>query len=284
MIATPFLLACSPLVLGAGATLIFGRRLRKPPVPGLLFHSVVPKPRAEMAHFPRGRFEKLCDALQQRNYRTLTLHEASNASALPPGEKTVLLTFDDGLQSVYRHALPLLDGCGFRATVFCVSGFYGEDSSWDIFPHNRHLTREEIRSIAQSGHEIGSHTCTHAYLPYLDDQSVRRELSNSKKLLENIIGKAVTSLSFPYGGWNQRIWEIAQETGYTAATLYRGHVGVLKGLFPVQGVHRFDSVDDVLAKLTTTRPLSLVRARSRMMTHFARGTPVWKYRKEYVKV
>ncbi|MBN1306771.1 MAG: polysaccharide deacetylase family protein [Chitinispirillaceae bacterium] len=258
--------------------------MQKPPFPGLLFHSVVPKPRAEIAHFPLGRFEKLCNALRQRNYRTLTLHEAANVAAPAEGEKTLLLTFDDGLQSVHRHALPVLDFCDFRATVFCISGFYGKKSAWDVFTRNRHLTREEIRAIAQSGHEIGSHTCTHAYLPYLDDQSIGRELSESKMRLEDIIGKAVTSLSFPYGGWNRRIWEIARETGYSAATLYCGGDGDQKGLFPVLGVHQFDSVDDVLAKLATALPLSIIRARSRMMAHFARGTPIWKYRKEYVSV
>jgi peptidoglycan/xylan/chitin deacetylase (PgdA/CDA1 family) len=273
-----------PLFLGAGTTLLFGRRPLRPPIPGLLFHSVLPKPGTEMSHYPIGRFEMLCNALRQKNYHAFTISEASGLTAPASGEKVILLTFDDGLQSVYHHALPVLDRSGFRATVFCVSGFYGNESLWDVFPHNRHLAKEEIRGIARSGHEIGSHTCSHAHLPYLDDRAIRRELSDSKKQLEDIIGKPVTSLSFPYGGWTGRIWEIAKETGYLAATLYRGHVEASDELFPVYGVHQLDSVDDVLAKLDTTKQFSIIRARSRMMAHFARGTPIWKYRKDYVRV
>jgi peptidoglycan/xylan/chitin deacetylase (PgdA/CDA1 family) len=275
-----------PLFLGMGATLLFGRRKTSSSIPGLLFHSILPKPAlgAEMSLYPLDRFEKFCIALKQHGYHGVTLGKARNASPTASANKPVLITFDDGLQSVYLHAHPVLERHGLKATVFCVGGLYGEKSSWDVFAGKRHLTREQIRNLATYGHEIGSHTCSHAYLPYLDDGSLRRELSDSKRRLEDIIGKEVTSLSFPFGGWNRHIWEIAQETGYRAATLYRGRGAPSEGLFPVEGVYRFDSVNDVLSKIILVTGISSIMARSRMMTHFARGTPIWKYRREYVYV
>ena len=271
-----------PFLLGTVSTLLFGRRRASTVPPGLLFHSIVPRPGLEMSHVALDRFERFCSLLAGKNIATLTVSDAilplDNAS--PPGQHC-LITFDDGFQSVATMAAPVLEHYHLKATVFCLGNHFGESSRWDIFSGNIHLTRGEIRALADQGHEIGGHSLTHAYLPFLDEKSVRNELEFSKKQLEDIIGKQVTSLSFPYGGWNQRIWEIALETGYTAATLYRGHSRAGRGQIPVYGVYQYDSPADMLAKCTGQSAISLVRARSGMMAHFARGTPVWKYRREY---
>lgn len=281
------LLALTSVPLGGILSLfLFGTRPRRRHVPGLLFHSVLPKPGLEMSHFPLGRFLKLCSILESENYHSLTLNQACEFHDQPPAAhaKRICITFDDGLQSIFDHALPQLERFHLRATIFCIAGHYGEPSSWDVFSDNRHLTMEQIRTLSDCGHEIGSHTCSHAYLPYLEESALRRELGESRKRLEDITGKAVTSISFPFGGWNRRIWDIARETGYCAATLYRGKDPDINGLLPVLGVYQFDTVGDILSRIDTTRLYSLSRARSRMMSHFSRGTPVWKHRKEYVRI
>ncbi len=282
MMTIPFLLS-APFLLGAAATALFGRRYtRDSRPPGLLFHSITSKPGLEMSHVSQSRFERFCTLLSRHNLRTLTLSEAlSESTEASVDEQRCILTFDDGFQSVITTAAPVLQKYNVSATVFCLGNHFGRKSQWDIFSGNTHLTKEEIRSLSDMGHEIGSHSMTHAYLPFLDDSSVRQELEQSKALLEDICGKAVNSLSYPYGGWNQRIWDIAREVGYTAATLYRGHSRSDKCLFPVYGVYQNDTPEDMFGKLSVHTSVSLLRARSRMMAHFARGTPVWKYRKEY---
>jgi peptidoglycan/xylan/chitin deacetylase (PgdA/CDA1 family) len=283
MFTAPALLLITPFLLGAFSTLVFGRR-RAPDTtpPGLLFHSVLDKPGLEMSQVSLRRFEQFCSHLSRARYRTLTVSDApaaGNSSSTP--EPCCLLTFDDGFKSVATTAMPVMERNNLKATVFCLGSHFGETSQWDIYSGNTHLSKNEIRELAAAGHEIGSHSLTHAYLPFLSSTEVQRELADSKSILEDITGKAVTSLSFPYGGWNTRIWNIARETGYTAATLYRGHSSAATGLFPVFGVYQYDTVADMMAKLTTTSRFSLVRARAHMMAHFARGTPAWKYRKEY---
>ncbi len=272
----------SPILLGGAATLLFGRRTRRISVPGLLFHSVLPQPRLEMSHFPLKRFEKLCALLSDKGYRSVAVRETPVHS--PETGKPVLLTFDDGLQTVCRYALPVMERYGFRATVFCIADFIGKNSSWDVFSSNLHCSRADLRSMAEKGHEIGSHTSTHAYLPFLDDEAVERELSDSKKKLEDLSGSDVTSVSFPYGGWNRRIWEIALESGYTSATLYRDYEAVDSRLFPVSGVYLYDSVWMAFSKIDSIAAFSVARAGARMFSHFAKGSPVWKYRKEYKKL
>jgi peptidoglycan/xylan/chitin deacetylase (PgdA/CDA1 family) len=105
-----------------------------------------------------------------------------------------------------------------------------------------HLNAAEIRSISDNGHEIGSHTHTHANLTYLAEKDLIEELRTSKKVLEDITGKEVKSISFPHGSWNQRVWSSACNEGYTYASLYRGHSRSNDpGHFPVLSAGRFDT-------------------------------------------
>lgn len=277
------IIAGLPMVMGSIATLAFGcKRKRSSMTPGLLFHSVVPKPAHEMSHFELNRFKLICKELSLRKYRTILVKNASEVIYKETDTNNLLITFDDGLNSFYHYALPILEEFGLKATIFCLGTRFGEYSSWDIYPSNRHLGKNEIREISENGYEIGSHTMTHPYLPYLEDRLIKKELNNSKKMLEDITGKEVCSLAFPYGGWNRKIWDIAKESGYKAGTLYRGTIIENEKLFPVMGTYQFESVSDIIEKITTKKNISPVIARAKMMSHFARGTPLWKFRKDYL--
>jgi peptidoglycan/xylan/chitin deacetylase (PgdA/CDA1 family) len=143
-----------------------------------------------------------------------------------------------------------------------------------------HLTKAEVREISSLGHEIGSHSLTHPNLTYLAEADLARELGDSKKLLEDITGKSVSAISFPFGSWNPRVWERARELGYTHGTLYRNHAGAA-GLFPVYGVYGFDTASAALTRLAPPYPVSLSLACAKIMSHFAKGAPLWKFRKNY---
>jgi peptidoglycan/xylan/chitin deacetylase (PgdA/CDA1 family) len=280
----PVILLCTPFISGLISTILFGRSSVEQTIPGLLFHSVLTHPGKEMSHFPAKRFAILCQKLATDGYVPVSLSGLMTAERTPCRGKPVLLTFDDGLACIHREVLPIIQKHNFNATVFCVSSYSGKKSGWDVFSQNLHLSNTEIRELCDAGIEIGSHTATHACLPYLDEQSVKHELEDSKKYLEDVIGKPVTSLSFPYGCWSRRIWDIAKEAGYNAATLYRGRANESAGLYKVQGVYQLDTISDILAKVSLKTAFSVARARARMMSHFSRGTPVWKYRKEYSRI
>lgn len=61
--------------------------------------------------------------LKQAGYDTISLYQLEaylkNQINLPG--KAIVLTFDDGLKSVYRYAYPVLKDYGFRATAFIIS-------------------------------------------------------------------------------------------------------------------------------------------------------------------
>ena len=52
---------------------------------------------------------------------------------------------------------------------------------------------------------IGAHTINHIKLPLLSRDEIFFELNESKKSIEGIIGKPVTTCSFPYGSYNKKV-------------------------------------------------------------------------------
>lgn len=75
----------------------------------------------------------------------------------------------------------------------------------------------DLRELAAMGVEIGSHTVTHPVLTTLDEQSIFRELAESKKVLEDQLGRQVTSLCYPKGKFNPLVRAQAANAGYSLA-------------------------------------------------------------------
>lgn len=271
-------LILAPLSAGYLSTLLFGHRRRTPHLPGLLFHSVLQNPKMNMSHYSTINFKKFLQCLKRNDYRTLTLSQTGQQSDI--NGKRCLITFDDGMECVYTQALPLLREFNFNSTIFCIAGFTGQTSSWDIFDGQKHLSKQQIRELSDSGHEIGSHTLTHANLTFLNDRDLEIELKDSKKILEDITGKEVKTISFPYGSWNEHVWRKARESGYLSATLYRNHHSISSELFPVYGVYRFDKPYEIMDRLQNRR-FSASISTAILMSHFSKGTPVVKFRKNY---
>jgi peptidoglycan/xylan/chitin deacetylase (PgdA/CDA1 family) len=273
----------APLLMGLTGTALFGRASKQYSVPGLLFHSIYQEHRRlTLSSIPASLFKSVIRCLIEDNYIPVTISEVNGTGYRSPlSPRPILLTFDDGCRSFMTHVLPLIEELKIKATVFPVSGYFGRLSTWDIMPAFTHLTKSELREISSCGHEIGSHGVTHADLTFLDTSDLTAELNDSKKMLEDITGKAVSSISFPYGSWNAQVWERAQEAGYRYGTIYRKHSRALPGLFPVYGVYRFDTPGTVLSRIAAKHPPSVSVACAKMMSHFAKGAPVWKFDKRY---
>lgn len=251
--------------------------------PALLFHSVSDKSPIDQSHITPYKFKQFLSYLNKHNYKTLTAYEMAVLSndKIDPSESYVSLIFDDGFENFHTNVIPLLEQFNFKAAVFPVATSIGSHTSWDIYKPKKHLSKEQIQKISDAGHEIGSHTLSHPDLVLLSENEIIHELSESKKILEDIIGKPVTSLSFPFGSWNMRVWNSAKKCGYTAAVAYGKHAKATLPVIPVTGIYAFDSLEDIIEKLERKHALSNTQIRSLIMPHFAKGTPVWKFRKNY---
>jgi len=133
--------------------------------------------------------------------------------------KQVTLTFDDGYESVYQNAFPLLKKYGYNATIFLVSGYIGEMNLWEAsFGRRfRHLNWEQIREMKACGFQFGSHTVNHPDLTRLSKKDLEYELKKSKEVLENNLNQEIEFLSYPFGRHNNLVRKEAEKAGYKAA-------------------------------------------------------------------
>lgn len=130
------------------------------------------------------------------------------------------ITFDDGYLSVYDRAFPILMEAEVSATVYVVTSQIGGTNLWD---HGLGdciedmMTQEQIIELHKAGFEIGSHTLSHPHLPQLTDKELEREISDSKKHLEDMLGNEVQSFAYPYGEYDSRVRDKVIEAGYKNA-------------------------------------------------------------------
>jgi peptidoglycan/xylan/chitin deacetylase (PgdA/CDA1 family) len=138
-------------------------------------------------------------------------------TASPKPEHALVITFDDGHISNHDLALPIMLECGLKATFFITAGRIGTDET---------MNWEQIRHLHRAGMEIGSHTLTHRPPATLDDRELRYELTESRRILEDGLGAAVTSISSPTGFFNARMANIAREVGYRCLCI--GRIGLAR--------------------------------------------------------
>jgi len=134
-------------------------------------------------------------------------------------DRRVCITFDDAFESVRRNAVPILEELALPATIFAVSGNLGRQPEWEMEPDcpDREecvMSAEQLLELPGELIEVGSHTVSHRSLVTLSTEELRRELTDSKHQLEDILSKPVDSLSVPFGEWTKRTVQAAREVGY----------------------------------------------------------------------
>src|SRR5947209_4136673 len=125
------------------------------------------------------------------------------------------ITFDDGFGNFADTAVPVLQSCGFAATVFVVSNYCGKFNDWPGQPRNgivrqRLMSWSELRDLAGQGIEIGAHTVNHPDLAHMPAASAAAELRDSRARISDQLGVPVNSCAYPYGQSNPQVREYAR--------------------------------------------------------------------------
>lgn len=119
------------------------------------------------------------------------------------------LSFDDAHATWRDVVAPLLADLGVPATFFVTTGLIGR-------PGN--LSWNDVRELLGAGHGVGSHTITHPRLADCDDDTARREITESKAELESELGIEIRDFAAPYGNpavdVRERDIRTARESGY----------------------------------------------------------------------
>ncbi len=159
----------------------------------------------------------------------------------PLSAKAVAITFDDGRYGQYKWAFPLLKKYNAKATFFITTSWVGKKDF---------LTWDQIKEMSESGMEIGSHSISHPHLSALGDKDLKHELEDSKKIIEEKIGKKIDLLAYPGGDFSQRVIEYAQAAGYKAAFgVYKIIDQSPKYRFSIRRFHADDALESITSKL-----------------------------------
>jgi peptidoglycan/xylan/chitin deacetylase (PgdA/CDA1 family) len=154
-------------------------------------------------------FEEQMKYLAANGYKTVSARQLLDfmAGDLLLPRRSLLLTFDDGYESVWTQGAPILKKYGFQATAFIIPSFLGRP---------KYLTWEQVKLMHQSGlFDIQSHTLTHRPMTSLETWNIENELRESKRLIEAFLpGHRVDHLCYPYGLGSPEAVEISRKVGY----------------------------------------------------------------------
>ena len=116
----------------------------------------------------------------------------------------ICITFDDGYLDNYTNARKVLLKYKLNATFFVTTNFINTSRKfyWDIRDgiNPKMMSWENVKSLDNLGHEIGSHTKNHVDLgSNLSRAKIDDEISKSSFDLSKLLNKKIKSFAFPFG-------------------------------------------------------------------------------------
>jgi Polysaccharide deacetylase len=207
----------SALLLAPAALAPDRKELR---VPILVYHRFDPAA-SGLTTITTRDFESHLNYLAENGYRVIRLREVvdfllGHASAPPP--RSVVITVDDGHESVYTELFPIVKKARIPITLF----IYPSAISHASYA----LTWGQLRELTASGlFDVQSHTYWHPNFkierrrldPRKYQEFVAFQLTQSKATLERMLGCRVDLLAWPFGIYDDQLIQMAAHSGYVAA-------------------------------------------------------------------
>ena len=174
----------------------------------LTFHSIDDS--GSVLSFPPRRLAGLLEALQHANLPVCDL----DTLLAPTTNRGVAFTFDDGMRSVFTHALPILRDHAAPAHLFLTTGAVGGNNRWSTQPAKAPcfdmLNWDEIEKLQQAGVRMESHTHSHPDLRDLDERSIAAECNEADRIIEERLGRRPRYFAYPYGFRSARACDYAR--------------------------------------------------------------------------
>lgn len=197
--------------------------MARPQVPVLCYHHITEGAAKNDYTVNATKFRQQMKILADSGYHTILPEQYYNylvyGAALP--SKPVMLTYDDTDEEQFSIAKPEMDKYGFKGVYFIMTISIGRP---------RYMTKEQIRQLSDEGHVVASHTWRHdrvdKYLttPHIDRDSKKivnndwdLQLVDTRKKLENIIGKEIHYFAYPFGIWRKEGISEIKKRGFKLA-------------------------------------------------------------------
>ena len=145
---------------------------------------------------------------------TVSLNSPIVRAADPHG--LISITFDDGVQSQYDYAVPLLEQYGMHATFYVISGRVGAE---------QYMNYATLLELQADGNEIGSHSVSHINLTQASAAQIVYELNQSKVDLV-AHGLTINNFAYPGGFWNATVDTYVSQN-YTSGKNYADNLNLM---------------------------------------------------------
>ena len=199
----------------------------KPQIPVLCYHRIADNPKGEYAVSP-ATFKAHIKMLVDSGYHSISPAQLYDYlvynKSLP--DKPVMITFDDSRVEHALIAAPVLEKAGFRGVFFIMTITYNKKN---------YMTTDQIVQLAKAGHTIGMHSWDHTMvIKYIETADWQKQVTDPKKKLEGIVGKAVEYWAYPNGVYDHNGAEELSKYFKLSFTLYSKRDSVV----PLQTVRR----------------------------------------------
>ncbi len=188
------------------------------------YHDFTDNGRVTQMRIRESKFRDQMKALKEAEIPVISMSDylAWRAGEKNIPEKCVVITADDGWREFHTFALPVLKEHGFPFTMYIYTNFLDNGG--------RTLSHQQVVDMIEAGGEIGCHSVSHELMTKRGsfnsdeayDEWLRNELETSKKILEDKFEVPIRTFAYPFGGYNQRIIELAMEAGYEGAVTVNG--------------------------------------------------------------
>lgn len=191
-----------------------------PGVPILTYHNFDPSAPGSMT-IDTAKFETQLKWIKDNGYTVIPLKQLvsyleGKTASVP--EKSVVITVDDGKESVYKYMLPIVRKYNIPVTLFIYPSAISNASYA--------MTWTQLKELQKTGlFDIQGHTYWHPNFkkdkknmsPADFQKNLDTQLVKSKKVLEQKMGTPVTLLAWPFGIYDNELEQAAQKAGYEMA-------------------------------------------------------------------
>lgn len=210
-------------------------------------------------------FEKDLQLLKSKGYQSVSVKQLIDFSQgegdIP--QKAILITFDDGQETLYEYAMPLLQKYGFTAVGFVVGAL--ADYYTEINDHNlnySYLNWQQIKEMSdgkiieieshsfdlhknkngRSGIKMKKGETFEAYREFLSS-----DVSKMKTAMINNTGKNPTAFAFPFGSFSPESTQILRECGFKMTLTCEERVNIIKKAEPesIIGLGRYNRPEGI---------------------------------------
>tara|TARA_B100000787_G_C16184829_1_gene294032 strand:+ start:231 stop:926 length:696 start_codon:yes stop_codon:yes gene_type:complete len=187
-------------------------------IPILMYHSIIDDHNDSVSIIS---FQKQMILMKKMGYQTINFKELNNNNS----NKKFIITFDDGYESIFLNAFPILKKLGFNATCFIVTNKIGQYNDWDINNNNfkkmKLMNLDQINEWVLNGFDVGSHSMDHLDLPKLNNEEKINQIVNSKKFLNDMLNINTETFAYPYGSYDIESSDIVKRYYEFAVTTRR---------------------------------------------------------------